>query len=196
MTDPTTTPPLTPRQDAAVCPLETPAGGDAGAETPESATGAQADRWARREQLGVLLSRMQRGVLLDSERGLLRAAVEAELAAADQARAEAASYGQDADRLRADYARVAGERDALLAERETARSITTELDQGYTQLRDALLAERDRARRIAVELEQELAALPGLLERSYPHDYGAQTIGEHLRGETAWPCETHPKEGA
>ncbi|MDJ1137905.1 hypothetical protein [Streptomyces iconiensis] len=43
----------------------------------------------RREQLAVLLSRMQRGVLLPAERGLLRAAVETELADADAAHARA-----------------------------------------------------------------------------------------------------------
>ncbi|WP_431985260.1 hypothetical protein [Streptomyces qinglanensis] len=44
-------------------------------------------RHARREQLLVLLSRMQRGVLLDVERDLLRAAVDTELADAEEAHA-------------------------------------------------------------------------------------------------------------
>jgi len=52
----------------------------------------QAARWARRGPLLHLLSRMERGVLLDAERPLLRAAVETELADGDEAhrRAEAA----------------------------------------------------------------------------------------------------------
>lgn len=52
----------------------------------------QAARWARREPLLVLLSRMQRGVLLDAERPLLRAAVETELADGDQAHRQVADY--------------------------------------------------------------------------------------------------------
>lgn len=55
------------------------------------ADAAQSDRWYRREQLGQLLSRMQRGVLLPAERGLLRAAVETELADAEQAYAQLAA---------------------------------------------------------------------------------------------------------
>jgi hypothetical protein len=54
-----------------------------------AADNPQAARWARREPLLHLLSRMQRGVLLDSERALLRAAIEAELADGDQAHAQA-----------------------------------------------------------------------------------------------------------
>jgi hypothetical protein len=51
-----------------------------------SAADDQAARWARREPLLVLLSRMQRGVLLPQERGLLREAVETELRDGDGAR--------------------------------------------------------------------------------------------------------------
>lgn len=47
-------------------------------------------RWSRREQLGVLLSRMERGVLRPEERRLLRAAVEAEMDDTDRAWAEVA----------------------------------------------------------------------------------------------------------
>lgn len=58
-----------------------------------TATDPQVARWARREQLLVLLSRMQRGVLLPAERDLLRAAVETELTDADAAHAEADRLG-------------------------------------------------------------------------------------------------------
>lgn len=134
---------LTPRQSAAVRLLETPAGADAGMESPEDAAGAHADagdaqaaRWSRREQLGVLLSRMQRGVLLDAERPLLRAAVETELADADQAHADL--------QLMADL---------VTAAERTRQHQAADADRYEAGLRD----ERDRARRIAVELEQQLA---------------------------------------
>ncbi|MEU9793799.1 hypothetical protein AB0E27_24755 [Streptomyces sparsogenes] len=45
------------------------------------------DRWARREPLLHLLGRLDRGTLLESERRLLRAAVDAELADAEAAHA-------------------------------------------------------------------------------------------------------------
>lgn len=145
---------LTPRQSAAVRPLETSAQAGAGVESPEGPTGAQAGaygsdaqaaRWSRREQLGVLLSRMQRGVLLDAERPLLRAAVETELADADQAHADL--------QLMAD----------LVTAAERARQHqAADADRYEAQLRTDLAearAERDRARRSAVELENELAAV-------------------------------------
>lgn len=134
-----------------------------GSERPVDA--GQADLWSRRAHLDALLLRLERGESAEVERWLLRAAVEVELAASDQAHAESVSYGREADRLRADYVRVAGERDMLRKERDVARSI-------------------------AVGLEQEIAAIPELLARSYPDDYGARTILEHLTGEVAWPCET------
>jgi hypothetical protein len=65
-----------------------------------TATDPQVARWARREQLLVLLSRMQRGVLLPAERGLLRAAVETELAAAEDAHAEAERLRKQLTRVR------------------------------------------------------------------------------------------------
>jgi hypothetical protein len=52
---------------------------------------SQTARWTRREPLLVLLSRMQRGVLLAQERDLLRAAVETELADGDHAHERADS---------------------------------------------------------------------------------------------------------
>lgn len=141
---------LTPHQDAPVWPLETPAGVDAGMESPEGVTGAQAgagaaqvDRWSRREQLGVLLSRMQRGRLLDAEQPLLRAAVERELA--------------DAEQAHADLQRMA---DLVTAAERTRQHQAADADRCEAQLRTDLAearAERDRARRIAVELEQQLA---------------------------------------
>jgi hypothetical protein len=66
-------------------------------DTRHTADDAQAARWARREQLAVLLSRMQRGVLLPEERGLLRTAVETELADAERAHARLAVYEQQHD---------------------------------------------------------------------------------------------------
>lgn len=130
---------LMPLQGAAVRPLETPAGADAGVESTEGAEGAQVsagtaqvDRQARREQLVVLLSRMQRDVLLDTERGLLRTAVETEIADAEQ---------------------VHTQLERLQRSHESAAHVCTVLHADNVQLRD----ERDRARRVAVELEQELA---------------------------------------
>lgn len=67
-----------------------PSGALAGHQTATESSGSLSARWARREQLDVLLSRMSRGVLLDSERGLLRAAVETELADAENAHQELA----------------------------------------------------------------------------------------------------------
>lgn len=60
-----------------------------------SAADDQAARWARREPLLALLSRMQRGVLLPQERDLLRAAVETELRDGDQARPDALREAAD-----------------------------------------------------------------------------------------------------
>jgi hypothetical protein len=60
---------------------------------PDTATpdaDPQVARQIRREPLAVLLSRMQRGVLLPQERDLLRAAVQTELADGDQAREQLA----------------------------------------------------------------------------------------------------------
>lgn len=59
-------------------------------DTDRTPADAQADRWARREQLGVLLSRAARGVLLPEEGPQLRAAVETELTDAEAAHAELA----------------------------------------------------------------------------------------------------------
>lgn len=60
-----------------------------------SAADDQAARWARREPLLILLSRMQRGVLLPQERDLLRAAVETELRDGDAARTVALRQAAD-----------------------------------------------------------------------------------------------------
>lgn len=59
--------------------------------TEQTPADSQAARWDRRESLARLLSRMQRGVLLEQERDLLRAAVETELRDGDQAREQLAA---------------------------------------------------------------------------------------------------------
>lgn len=157
---------LTPRQDAAVCPLETPAGADAGMESPEGAAGAQAgagdaqaDRWSRREQLGVLLSRMQRGVLLDAERPLLQAVVEVELTAAEVAHQELAN------------------------QQETFEDAWQQQAAENARLRD----ERDRACDIAVALEQQVAAVVALHVHNADADY-CEICADH--GDIGWPCAT------
>lgn len=176
--DPTTTPPLTARQDADVRPLETPAGVDVDMESPEGATGtqagadaAQAARRSRREQLVVLLSRMQRGVMLDAERPLLRAAVETEIADAEKA-----------------YTQL----ERLQRSLESAAHACTVLHSDNVQLRD----ERDRARRVAVKLEQQVAAVAALHVYNAEADY-CDLCASH--GDTEWPCATiralGPQEG-
>jgi hypothetical protein len=90
--------------------------------TPDS---DQAARWARREPLLVLISRMQRGVLLAQERDLLRAAVETELADGDQAR----------EQLAAAHARPARKAltasDVLVQHDVTRKAMCDALDVGY-----------------------------------------------------------------
>lgn len=61
--------------------------------TPDDAD-PQVARQQRREPLLVLLSRMLRGLLLDAERPLLRAAVETELADGDDAHIRATQTGE------------------------------------------------------------------------------------------------------
>ncbi|MGW7350908.1 hypothetical protein [Streptomyces sp. NPDC054784] len=141
-------------------------GPQAGAQGRES----QVDRWVRREQLGVLLSRMQRGVLLPAERDLLRAAVETELGDAEQAHATVADYenritwetscGEHA-RLLDQLTELEGQRDREVARLDALFANWNNLAAHAAELQDQcdeLRGERDRARATAAALEQELAA--------------------------------------
>jgi hypothetical protein len=79
-------------------------------------------RQARREPLLVLLSRMQRGVLRDTERPLLRAAVETELADGDEAHAFVAKLDAVLVRVRRQLAASDVGADALLTRAEQAEA--------------------------------------------------------------------------
>jgi hypothetical protein len=94
-------------------PKEQPAVTDQPTPT-EAVDDERAARWARREHLGVLLSRAARGVLLPAEGPLLRATVEAELVDGEQARRDAATAHKalataltENDRLRQQFAHIA-----------------------------------------------------------------------------------------
>lgn len=122
---------------AAVCPLEAPAGADAGMESPEGVAGAQADT-ARP-------ARMTADTATDDGLDALYARLE------DWKAATAAGM-RVIDELRA-------ERDSLAADTPLNCSDERHKTQAFA-LAVALekaVAERDRARRIAVELEQQLA---------------------------------------
>lgn len=192
MTDPTPTPPLTPRQDAAVRPLGTPARGDAGMESPEGATGTQAG--AQR------LARMTADTVTDDALDALYA----ELAEAER-RADAAMAVADTERAaqRHDmgeaWAEVARLRSALhealtLAPDDVSWAVGHRAALVVENAR--LRGERDRARRIAVALEQQLAAVAALHTHNTDADY-CDLCANH--GDIQWPCATiralNPQEG-
>lgn len=111
--------------------------------TNQNPDDAQAARWARREPLIVLFSRMQRGVLSAAERPLLRAAAEAELADGDQAHTALAEARATAEQHRRDLADALGEARGhnwphLIGRAGTIRAAATERADLLEEARDEL----------------------------------------------------------
>lgn len=125
----------------------------------------QAQRWARREPLLVLLTRIQRGrPLTEDEATLLRQHIEAEMRDADTAREKTVDLAETykAERRRGDA--LAEERNEAWAERE--------------QLRDLLRSENQRAN---AAIDREHTAEQAAEEAQRERDQQAAVLAEVLR---------------
>lgn len=149
-------------------PVRCPGTDDHPTADPES---AQADRWHRREPLAHLLSRAARGVLTPKEGPLLRAAVDTELADAEDAH------------------RRAEQRDTYRAAWHSARDRARQHRAAVDDMWDANTRLAARARRAEQQAAQVRSTLADRIQRAYPDDFGAGVIADHIRGITAWPDE-------
>lgn len=172
---------LTRRQDAAVRPLETPAGADAGTEAPESETGAQAGAERRKVYAAAIYAGCSGLGVTEFEAGEY---ADAAMAVADT---ELAAQRHDMGEAWAEVARL---RSALhealtLAPDDVSRAVGHRA--ALVIENDRLRAERDRARRVAVALEQQAAAVAALHIYNVDADY-CELCADH--GDIEWPCST------